>query len=57
MDIGTCLSFVSLLKSKSDAFLVSKALIEALEVESKTKLKSLRTDGGGNTPQLLGKTL
>ena len=47
MDIGTRLSFVSLLKSKSDAFLVSKASIEALEVESNTKLKSLRTDGGG----------
>ena len=47
MDIGTRLSSVSLLKSKSDALRVSQASIEALEVESNTKLKSLRTDGGG----------
>ena len=46
MDVSTRLSFVSLLKSKSDALQVSRASIEALEVESKTKLKSLRTDGG-----------
>ena len=47
IDVGTRLSFVNLLKSKSDALDVSKVAIAALESESKTKLKSLRTDGGG----------
>lgn len=47
IDVGTRLSFVNLLKRKSDALAVSKVAIAALEVESKTNLKSLRTDGGG----------
>ena len=47
IDVGTRLSFVNLLKRKSDALAVSKIAIAALEVESKTNLKSLRTDGGG----------
>ena len=47
IDVGTRLSFVNLLKSKGDALPVSKAAIAALEVESDTNLKSLRTDGGG----------
>ena len=41
------MSFVSLLKSKGEAFNASKPLITTLEVESRTNLKSLRTDGGG----------
>ena len=47
IDVGTRMSFVSLLKSKGEAFNASKPLITALEVESRTNLKSLRTDGGG----------
>ena len=47
MDVGTRMSFVNLLKSKSDALKVSKTTIKALELESDTKMKSLRTDGGG----------
>ena len=47
MDVGTRLSFVNLLKSKSDALTISKALISALEVDRETTLKCLRTDGGG----------
>ena len=47
MDVGTRMSFINLLKSKSDALKVSKTTIHALELESQTKLKSLRTDGGG----------
>ena len=47
IDVGTRLSFVNLLKRKSDALTVSKVAIAALEVESNTNLKSLRTDGGG----------
>lgn len=47
IDVGSRLSFVSLLKTKGDAFAASKPLITALEVEARTNLKSLRTDGGG----------
>ena len=47
IDVGTRLSFVNLLKAKNDALSVSKVLIQALETESETPLKSLRTDGGG----------
>ena len=41
------MSFVNLLKSKGEAFNASKPLITPLEVEARTNLKSLRTDGGG----------
>lgn len=47
MEIGCRLSFVHLLKHKSDALAVSKNAIAALESESGKSLKSLRTDGGG----------
>ena len=47
IDVATRLSFVSLLKTKGEAFKASKPLITALEVEARTNLKSLRTDGGG----------
>lgn len=46
-DVGTRLSFVNFLKAKSDALLVSKVLSQALETKSKTNLKSLRNDRGG----------
>lgn len=36
-----------MLKSKTDALTLSKALISALEIDSETILKSLRTDDGG----------
>ena len=47
IDVGTRMSFVSLLKSKGEAFDASKPLITALEVEARTNLKSLRMDEGG----------
>ena len=47
IDVGTRLSIVTLLRKKSDALTVSKVAIASLEVEAKTNLKSLRTDGGG----------
>ena len=47
IDVGTRMSFVNLLKKKSDALAVSKVAIAALESDAKTNLKSLRTDGGG----------
>ena len=56
-DVGTRLSFVSLLKTKGGAFAASKPLITALEVEARTNLQCLRTDGGGNTSLKSGRTL
>ena len=47
MEVGCLLSFVNLLKHKSDALDVSKVAIAALESEARKSLKSLRTDGGG----------
>ena len=46
MEVGCRLSFVNLLKHKSDALAVSKVAIAALESDSGQILKSLRTDGG-----------
>ena len=47
MEVGCRLTFVNLLKHKSDALDVSKVAIAALESESGKSLKSSRTDGGG----------
>ena len=47
IDVGSRLSFVSLLRTKGEAFAAYKPLITALEVEARTNLKTLRTDGGG----------
>ena len=47
IEVSTRMSVVSLLKSKSDALPVSRFVIAELESESGNKLKSLRTDGGG----------
>lgn len=47
IDVGSRLSFVSLLKLKSEALEVSKVLIASLESDSSLPLKSVRTDGGG----------
>ena len=47
IEVASRLSFVSLLKNKSEALKVSKVLIKSLEVESGKPLKILRTDGGG----------
>ena len=57
IDVGTRMSFVSLFKSKGEAFTASKPLITALEVEARTNLKSLRTDGGGNMCHMSGRPL
>ena len=51
--MGTRLSFVSLLKKKSDVLAISKVAIAALESEANTNLKSLRTDGEGFTLKLI----
>ena len=47
MEMGCRLSFVNLLRHKSDALAVSKVAIAALESDSGQSLKSLHTDGGG----------
>lgn len=47
IDVATRYSVVSLLKSKSDAFTAAKQSLNMLESESGCRLKSLRTDGGG----------
>lgn len=47
IDVTTRLSVVSLLKKKSDALMVSRVVIAQLESESGRRLKTLRTDGGG----------
>ena len=47
IDVTTRLSVVSLLKNKSDALTVSRIVIAQLELEYGKRLKTLRTDGGG----------
>ena len=47
IEVSTRLSVVSLLKNKSEALTVSRVVIAQLESESGKRLKTLRTDGGG----------
>ena len=47
IDVATRYSVVSLLKLKSDALSAAKKSLSMLESESGNRLKSLRTDGGG----------
>ena len=46
-EVSTRVSFVSLLKKKSDAMEVTQDLVQMLEVESDLPLKSIKTDMGG----------
>lgn len=47
MEVSTRLSHVSLLKKKSDALEMTKKVVATLEGQSGRRLKSVRTDGGG----------
>ena len=47
IDVATRYSVVSLLKSKSDALSAAKQSLSMLESQSGCRLKSLRTNGGG----------
>ena len=51
IEVATRLSFVNLLKKKSEALEKSKIAFGHLENESGLKLKSMRTDGGGSMCQ------
>ena len=47
IEVSTRVSFVSLLKKKSEALEVTRELAQMLEVKSDLPLKSIRTDMGG----------